>query len=181
VLAAATPHRPEAPTRRDTLAAITAFTVTALTTLPAAAYPDDEEEERVFCDAACISDLATKPRTKTESGLEWQDIIVGDGAQPPVGFQVVAHYVASTPDGRVFSNSLTRKEGPYDFRVGAGQVIKGMDEGILSMRSGGVRRMYIPGELAFPKGLPASPGRARVPPSSPVVFDVQLVYVPGLD
>lgn len=49
------------------------------------------------------------------------------------------------------------------------------------MKVGGVRRLYIPGELAFPKGLPAAAGRPRVPPSSPVMFDVQLLYIPGLD
>lgn len=48
------------------------------------------------------------------------------------------------------------------------------------MKTGGIRRLYIPGELAFPKGLPSAAGRPRVPPGSPVVFDVQLVYIPGL-
>lgn len=60
-------------------------------------------------------------------------------------------------------------------------MIPGLDEGILSMRSGGVRRLYIPGSLSFPKGLASGPGRPRVPPKSPVMFDVQLLYVPGLD
>ena len=47
------------------------------------------------------------------------------------------------------------------------------------MKVGGVRRLYIPGNLAFPKGLASGPGRPRVPPKTPVVFDVELVYVPG--
>lgn len=49
------------------------------------------------------------------------------------------------------------------------------------MKTGGVRRLYIPGDLAFPKGLPAAAGRPRVPPASPVIFDVQLLYIPGFD
>lgn len=48
------------------------------------------------------------------------------------------------------------------------------------MKTGGIRRLYIPGELAFPKGLPSAAGRPRVAPSSPVIFDVQLLYIPGL-
>ena len=59
------------------------------------------------------------------------------------------------------------------------QVIAGLDEGLGSMKVGGVRRLYIPGNLAFPKGLASGPGRPRVPPKTPVVFDVELVYVPG--
>lgn len=66
------------------------------------------------------------------------------------------------------------------FRVGASQVIKGLDEGILSMKVGGKRRLFIPGELAFPKGLGAAPGRPRVGASTPVIFDVQLLYIPGV-
>jgi peptidylprolyl isomerase len=49
------------------------------------------------------------------------------------------------------------------------------------MKVGGVRRVFVPGPLAFPKGLSAAAGRARVPPASPVVFDVQLLYIPGFD
>jgi peptidylprolyl isomerase len=48
------------------------------------------------------------------------------------------------------------------------------------MQPGGVRRLYIPGELGFPKGLPSGPGRPRVPPLSPLIFDVKLLYIPGL-
>jgi len=48
------------------------------------------------------------------------------------------------------------------------------------VRPGGVRRLYIPGELGFPKGLASGPGRPRVPPKSPLIFDVKLVYLPGL-
>ena len=75
---------------------------------------------------------------------------------------------------------------PNDVRItGLGQgetnVIPGLDEGILTMRSGGVRRLYIPGDLAFPKGLASAPGRPRISPFSPVVFDVKLLYIPGLE
>ncbi|XP_035547520.1 peptidyl-prolyl cis-trans isomerase FKBP16-3, chloroplastic-like isoform X2 [Juglans regia] len=75
-----------------------------------------------------------------------------------------------------------------DIKVGAGpsppvgfQVVKGLDEGILSMKAGGKRRIFIPGSLAFPKGLTSAPGRPRVAPNSPVIFDVSLEYIPGLE
>ncbi|KAL0366619.1 UNVERIFIED_CONTAM: Peptidyl-prolyl cis-trans isomerase FKBP16-3, chloroplastic [Sesamum radiatum] len=77
-------------------------------------------------------------------------------------------------------NSLEKGQ-PYIFRVGSGQVIKGLDEGILTMKVGGKRRLYIPGPLAFPKGLTSAPGRPRVAANSPVVFDVSLEYIPGLE
>ena len=101
--------------------------------------------------------------------------------------QVVVNYVAMTPELRVFDNSL-QKGKPYDIRIVSGGpdggvpvVIPGLNEGILSMKSGGVRRLYIPGELSFPKGLASGPGRPRVPPASPCVFDVKLEYIPGLE
>ncbi|KZV57594.1 hypothetical protein F511_03054 [Dorcoceras hygrometricum] len=93
---------------------------------------------------------------------------------------VAANYVAMVPSGQVFDSSLEKGQ-LYIFRVGSGQVIKGLDEGILSMKAGGKRRLYIPGPLAFPKGLTSAPGRPRVAANSPVVFDVSLEYIPGLE
>lgn len=151
----------------------------------AAAAPQQQQQEegeapKVLCDDACAAELARTERVTTASGLAFQDIKVGQGPAPPVGYQVVVHYIAMTPEGRVISNSL-ESGTPYDIRVGAGMVVAGLDEGLKTMRVGGIRRVYVPGNLAFPKGLPAGPGRPRVPPSSPVVFDVQLLYIPGLD
>ena len=137
-------------------------------------------EEKLLCDAACEAALKDTPLVELPSGLSYRDIKVGSGPAPPVGYQVVAHYVAQTPAGRVFDSSLTRG-APYDIRLGSGQIVAGLDEGMLTMKVGGVRRVYVPGALAFPKGLPSGPGRPRVPPASPVVFDVQLLYIPGLD
>jgi peptidylprolyl isomerase len=137
-------------------------------------------EEKVLCDAACEAALKDAPLVELPSGLSYKDITPGTGPTPPTGYQVVAHYVAMTPAGRVFDSSLTRG-APYDIRVGSGQIVAGLDEGIATMRVGGVRRVFVPGALAFPKGLPSGPGRPRVPPASPVVFDVQLLYIPGLD
>ncbi|KAL2920885.1 Peptidyl-prolyl cis-trans isomerase FKBP16-3 chloroplastic [Bienertia sinuspersici] len=138
------------------------------------------EEKPRLCDDACEKELENVPMVTTESGLQYKDIKVGKGPTPPIGFQVAANYVAMVPSGQIFDSSLEKKQ-LYIFRVGSGQVIKGLDEGLLSMKAGGKRRLYIPGPLAFPKGLTSAPGRPRVAPSSPVVFDVSLEYIPGLE
>ncbi|KAK6266277.1 hypothetical protein QUC31_017114 [Theobroma cacao] len=138
------------------------------------------EEKPKLCDDACEKELENVPMVTTESGLQYKDIKVGGGPTPPVGFQVAANYIAMVPSGQIFDSSLEKGQ-LYIFRVGSGQVIKGLDEGILTMKVGGKRRLYIPGPLAFPKGLSSAPGRPRVAPSSPVIFDVSLEYIPGLE
>ncbi|XP_077229272.1 FKBP-like peptidyl-prolyl cis-trans isomerase family protein [Tasmannia lanceolata] len=138
------------------------------------------EEKPKLCDDACEKELENVPMITTESGLQYKDIKLGQGPSPPVGFQVAANYVAMVPSGQIFDSSL-EKGLPYLFRVGSGQVIKGLDEGILGMKVGGKRRLFIPGPLAFPKGLTSAPGRPRVSAKSPVIFDVSLEYIPGLE
>ncbi|KAJ8445248.1 hypothetical protein Cgig2_024454 [Carnegiea gigantea] len=159
-----------------------------ITVANAAGLPPEERPK--LCDNACEKELENVPMVTTESGLQYKDIKVGQGPSPPIGFQVrcichfetpvAAHYVAMVPSGQIFDSSLEKGQ-PYIFRVGSGQVIKGLDEGILTMKVGGLRRLYIPGPLAFPKGVPSAPGRPRVAPNSPVIFDVNLLYVPGLE
>lgn len=165
------------PSRRDAFAQLAGLTAALTIAQPALAWEDDPAG---LCDDGCLAKLADAPKIKTASGLEYQDVIVGTGATPPVGYQVTLNYVAMTPQGKIFDSSVERK-APYDIRVGAGQVIPGLDEGIRTMKVGGLRRLYIPGELAFPKGLPSGPGRPRVPPKSAVMFDVQLLLIPGLE
>lgn len=153
----------------------------ALVSESRAEFVEPEEVVKLLCDATCEEGLAGVERVRLPSGLEFQDIKVGTGPAPPVGYQVVLHYILMTKDGRVISNSL-QNGTPYDIRVGTGQVVGGLDEGLKTMRVGGIRRIYVPeGELSFPKGLPSAPGRPRVAPGAPVIFDVQLLYVPGLE
>ncbi|CAO2173611.1 unnamed protein product [Urochloa humidicola] len=165
-------------TRRGLIGVALGASALGLAALDAVASGLPPEEKPKLCDAACESELGNIPMVTTESGLQYKDIKVGEGPSPPVGFQVAANYVAMVPNGQIFDSSLEKGQ-PYIFRVGSGQVIQGLDEGILSMKVGGLRRLYIPGPLAFPKGLTSAPGRPRVPPSSPV--DVNLLYIPGLD
>ena len=140
--------------------------------------------EKLLCDAECEERLKDIPIQTTASGLQYQDIVVGEGAKPEPGFQVVVDYIAKNDKGQIFDNSL-EKGKPNDIRVTGDPtsaiVIPGLDEGILGMNSGGIRRLYIPGELGFPKGLASAPGRPRIAPFSPLVFDVKLIYIPGLE
>ncbi|KAJ4807811.1 Peptidylprolyl isomerase [Rhynchospora pubera] len=159
------------------LCGIPAFSLLPFNANGAGLPPEDKPK---LCDQACEKELENIPMVTTESGLQYKDIVVGEGPSPPIGFQVAANYVAMVPSGQIFDSSLEKGQ-PYIFRVGSGQVIKGLDEGILSMKVGGKRRLYIPGSLAFPKGLNSAPGRPRVAPNSPVMFDVSLLYIPGLD
>ncbi|KAB2093421.1 hypothetical protein ERO13_A02G092400v2 [Gossypium hirsutum] len=171
---------PDLVTRRDVMGLLFVVPIISLNSPDADGAGLPPEEKPKLCDDACEKELENVPMVTTESGLQYKDIKVGEGPSPPVGFQVAANYVAMVPSGQIFDSSLEKGQ-PYIFRVGSGQVIKGLDEGILSMKIGGKRRLYIPGPLAFPKGLTSAPGRPRVAPSSPVVFDVSLEYIPGLE
>ncbi|CDY30419.1 hypothetical protein BRARA_D02645 [Brassica rapa] len=167
--------------RRDAMLLVLGVSGLSMSYLPAAyAAGLPPEDKPRLCEAECEKELENVPMVTTESGLQYKDIKVGKGPSPPVGYQVAANYVAMVPSGQIFDSSL-EKGLPYLFRVGSGQVIKGLDEGLLTMKAGGKRRLYIPGPLAFPKGLVSAPGRPRVAPNSPVVFDVSLEYIPGLE
>jgi peptidylprolyl isomerase len=109
--------------------------------------------------------------TKTASGLEYWDIIVGTGATAQAGKQVKVHYTGWLTTGQKFDSSLGGK--PFDFMLGAGNVIKGWDEGVAGMKVGGKRQLRIPPDLAY--GSAGHP--PQIPASSTLVFDVQLVDV----
>ncbi|MEW5299424.1 MAG: hypothetical protein WDW36_002442 [Sanguina aurantia] len=139
---------------------------------PAHAYADQgagamSVTNKLLCDTECEAGLVDLETVTTASGLQYKDIVVGRGPNPPVGFQAVVNYVAITPSGKIFDSSLD-KGVPYDIRVGANQVIPGLDEGLLSMKPGGAAEA-------------AAPGRPAVPPMSPMVFDVKLEYIPGME
>merc|ERR1712182_160575 len=125
-------------------------------------------------------DLGKLEMKSTSSGLQYKDLIEGDGDKPPVGYQVVVNYVVMLSNGNVISSTID-SGFPTDIRVGSGSVVAGIDEGILSMNSGGFRRLYIPGDLSFQQRLASAPGRAAVPEKSPLIVDVNLLYIPGID
>jgi peptidylprolyl isomerase len=110
---------------------------------------------------------------KTESGLKYQDLKVGDGAEAKKGDTVEVHYTGTLKDGTKFDSSLDRKE-PFSFKLGAGQVIKGWDEGVAGMKVGGKRKLIIPPELGYgAKGA----GGGRIPPNAELTFEVELLKI----
>jgi len=107
----------------------------------------------------------------TPSGLKYTDVTVGDGPSPERGRPVTVHYTGTFPDGRQFDSSRSR--GPFKFTLGVGQVIKGWDEGVASMKVGGRRTLTVPGDLAYgPQGHPGG-----IPPNQTLIFDVELLGV----
>jgi peptidylprolyl isomerase len=121
--------------------------------------------------AACGGKMTPKDIT-TPSGLMYHDIVVGTGASPQTGQVAVVHYTGRLTDGKIFDSSLDRGT-PFEFQIGRGQVIKGWDEGVATMKVGGKRQLTIPPEL----GYGARGAGGVIPPNATLVFEVELLGV----
>lgn len=108
----------------------------------------------------------------TKSGLKYIDIAEGDGDNPQKGQKVSTHYTGLLMTGKKFDSSYDRN-APLEFTAGVGDMIKGFDEGILTMKKGGKRTLYIPSDLAY--GSNGIPG--VIPPDALIVFEVELVDI----
>ncbi len=105
--------------------------------------------------------------------LKIEDLKQGDGAEAKSGQSVTVHYVGTLlSDGSKFDSSRDRGQG-FTFRLGAGQVIRGWDQGVAGMKVGGLRRLTIPPDLGYgARGYPPV-----IPPSATLVFEVELLKV----
>jgi FKBP-type peptidyl-prolyl cis-trans isomerase FkpA len=105
-------------------------------------------------------------------GLQYTDEQVGTGAEATTGKTAVVHYTGWLMDGTKFDSSVDRNQ-PFSFPLGAGQVIKGWDEGVVGMKVGGKRILVIPPQL----GYGARGAGNVIPPNSTLKFEVQLLDV----
>ena len=104
--------------------------------------------------------------------LQIEDLKPGTGAEAKAGQTVTVHYVGTLTNGSKFDSSRDRGEG-FSFRLGAGQVIKGWDQGVAGMKVGQLRKLTIPPDLAYgSRGFPPV-----IPPDSTLVFEVELLQV----
>lgn len=140
---------------------------TAADLLPSAETPSPMTEENLAEEAPIEETLIT-----TDSGLQYVDITEGTGAMPQAGQRVTVHYTGTLEDGTKFDSSRDRGR-PFTFQIGVGQVIKGWDEGVSTMRVGGQRKLVIPAELGY-----GSRGAGGViPPNATLIFDVELLRI----
>ncbi|MBA2406590.1 MAG: FKBP-type peptidyl-prolyl cis-trans isomerase [Chitinophagales bacterium] len=109
---------------------------------------------------------------KTASGLYYIIEKQGDGLKAEAGKTVTVNYTGKLMDGKVFDSSLNPGRTPFDFKLGAGQVIKGWDEGIALFKVGGKGTLIIPSTLGY-----GSRASQQIPANSPLIFDIELLSV----
>lgn len=119
-----------------------------------------------------MTDVDEADYTVTDSGLKYYDLVEGEGETPQVGQTVIVHYTGWLQDGTKFDSSIDRGT-PFNFILGTGSVIPGWDEGVSTMKVGGVRQLVIPPELGYGE----SGAGATIPPGATLVFEVELLGI----
>ena len=147
-----------------TFAAFSALATAGAVLSPSAAFAQDTGK--------------TMTSTTTASGLQISDTVEGTGVSPKTGQTCVMHYTgwlySDGVKGKKFDSSVDRGQ-PFEFKIGVGQVIKGWDEGVATMKIGGKRTLIIPAAL----GYGARGAGGVIPPNATLVFDVELLGVKG--
>ena len=115
---------------------------------------------------------STENQITTASGLKYVEIAEGTGDTPSKGQTVSVHYTGTLESGKKFDSSRDRNQA-FEFQIGEGQVIKGWDEGLSTMKVGGRRKLIIPADL----GYGARGAGTVIPPNATLIFDVELLKV----
>jgi FKBP-type peptidyl-prolyl cis-trans isomerase FkpA len=116
--------------------------------------------------------ISVESYKKTDTGLEYSDLKIGDGSAATKGNQATVHYTGWLTSGKRFDSSAAKNK-PFTFTVGARKVIKAWDEGVEGMKSGGIRQLRVPAALGYgPRGHPP-----RIPQNATLIFEIQLLGV----
>jgi len=116
--------------------------------------------------------MAPETVITTPSGLQYVELVAGQGDFPKPGQRVTVHYTGTLENGKKFDSSRDRGQ-PLQFQIGVGQVIKGWDEGLSTMKVGGRRKLIIPSQL----GYGSRGAGAVIPPNATLIFDVELLGI----
>ncbi len=128
-------------------------------------------ETAKFMEPIAKANTVAETLITTDSGLQYVELVEGTGAQPQAGQTVVVHYTGTLTDGSKFDSSRDRNQ-PFSFKIGAGQVIAGWDEGLSTMKIGGRRKLVIPAKLGY-----GDRGVGPIPGGATLIFDVELLKV----
>ena len=123
--------------------------------------------------AAACGGGGDSPSPSADGTLVSQDLVVGTGATAATGDTVTVNYVGTLANGTKFDSSYDRGQ-PFTFRLGAGQVIAGWDQGVVGMRVGGKRRLTIPPSLGY-----GSQANGPIPANSTLIFEIELLSIAG--
>ncbi|MFB9156453.1 FKBP-type peptidyl-prolyl cis-trans isomerase [Chromobacterium violaceum] len=104
--------------------------------------------------------------------LKIEDLVVGEGKEVVRGALITSHYTGWLEDGSKFDSSLD-KGRPFQCVIGTGRVIKGWDQGMMGMRVGGKRRLWVPAHLAYGERQIGD----RIPANANLVFEIELLEV----
>ena len=114
----------------------------------------------------------SKEKQTMSNGLQIEDIKIGEGSEVKKFDIVTVNYTGTLEDGTKFDSSLNPGRTPFRFTVGAGQVIKGWDEGLMGMKAGGKLKLTIPPELGY-----GSRDNGPIPANSTLIFDIDLLGI----
>ncbi|GFO70433.1 hypothetical protein GMLC_40120 [Geomonas limicola] len=159
--------------KKDVIPSDLFYKVMDRTTIDLKAFADSlKAKERSSFQEETAKIPASVKKIKTRSGLIYQDLVVGTGRTVLKDHKVRVDYTGWLKDGTKFDSSVDRGK-PIVFAVGRGDVIRGWDEGILTMKVGGKRRLTIPPALGYGK----KGSGERIPPDATLIFDIELLDV----